>query len=258
MRLRLSHTELLAQNALDIWSHNTVESIDRDLDARFEEVSKQIEVKNLSHQLKVILNRVDDLHSERVTSSVDVGKIELANGVDATLKVWTNVVLADLSAERVDLVSELSWSWTAIRAVELDTKVGVWTARVVAGGQNDSSICLVLANGARDGRRAHDAILGNNDLADLLVGSAQLQDLGDTFSAKESAITAYDDGDLVSARLRSELFVDGIEERLNEILHIVGLLEVFGALSETAGASLLVLEGRGRRFGDAKLAHGEK
>lgn len=75
----------------------------------------------------------------------------------------------------MDLVCDLFGSWSSVGGVELDTKVGVGSTGVVRGGQEDTTVRLVLSDESGDGRCGENGVLADDHLGDS-VGSSNSQD----------------------------------------------------------------------------------
>ena len=175
------------------------------------------------------------VHAERV----------LANLAEVHDQVVADVVLVELGAVDEYLVGEVGERRSAVRAVELDAEVGVGAARVVAGGEYDAAERLVLDDARGHGRRGHEAVLGDDETLDVRIGGAHLDDALDALDAEEAAVAAHHQAHVARLRL-GDLVAERVEVRLDEVLHVVGLLEDLGALAQTGRAGLLVAERRAR------------
>lgn len=61
----------------------------------------------------------------------------------------------------------LSYHFTSISNVELDAKFSIRSSRVVTGGENKPTDRFEFPDDARHSRRGHDAVLTNQQTADL-------------------------------------------------------------------------------------------
>ena len=127
-----------------------------------EEVLDQVEVEDRFEELDVISDGVDDLNLQRAIGSFsNLREVDLGHGnsikVQPRLCVRTyrvqlkNFVLCDGLGLLENLVGDVLGSGTTVRHVIFDTKVIVWSTRVVRSGQEDTTISLVLPDNIRRG-----------------------------------------------------------------------------------------------------------
>lgn len=99
-----------------------------------------------------------------------------------------------------------------VRHIVLDTKVVVGSARIVACGQEDTTIGLILANDVGGCRGRENTVSANNKLLDP-VGGGNLEDLLDSRLGVVPPITAYDNSGTLGR--------GGIEYGLDEVLSVM-------------------------------------
>jgi len=125
---------------------------------------------------------------------------------------FENLVARDRLSLLKDLVRYSLRGRAAIRHVVLDTEIVVGAARVVAGGEEDTTISLVLADDVGSSRSGEDTVLSDNELLDA-VGSTNLENDLDGLGGEISSVTTDDKG--------LALGVNRIEDRLDEVLCVV-------------------------------------
>lgn len=158
-----------------------------------------------------------------------------------------NLVFCDGRCQLVYLVRDLLWRRRAICKVVLDSEVllgtyslhisflpshlndrssGLLTSGVVTGSQQDSSGSPPLADDVAGGGCTEDSVLSDQKLLDAVCGS----DFGDYLDDLGVVVTAVttDDEECILGSLG-----DGLEERSNEVLGVVLLLEDDDLLAET-------------------------
>jgi hypothetical protein len=123
---------------------------------------------------------------------------------------------------RAKIASVTAPGRAAVGDVELDAEVLVRAAGVVAGGQDDAARGLVLADQAGGRRRRQDAALPHHHPAKPLAGGHAQDDL-DRLAVVEASVAADHQG--ARAAVASGPF-PGVEDRLDEVLQVVGLLEL--------------------------------
>ena len=119
--------------------------------------------------------------------------------------------------------------------VELDAEIAVLAARVVAGGQNNAEIGLVMADDVRSGRRGQEPVFAEQHQLRALR-HRHFQDNGNRFIAVIAAIATEDE------RLARHSAERG-ENRLDKTLGVVRLLIMWHRLAQPGGAGALVSEG---------------
>ena len=118
--------------------------------------------------------------------------------------------------------------------IELDAKIAILAARIVAGGQNNAEIGLVMADDVRRGRGRQQAVFAKQNQLRALR-HRHFQDNGDGFGAVIAAITADDN------RLARNPAERG-ENRLDKTLGVVRLLVMRHRLAQAGSAGALIGE----------------
>ena len=172
-----------------------------------------------------------------MTSTVRPPALEPPDPVDVDRPEILYPVAGDRPASREHGVGQLLGRRPAVRRVVLDAEILVRAARIVAGRQDDAAEGAALADDMRGGRRRKDAALPDDDLAEAIGGSHA--DDGLDHLAVEVAAVAAD-----HQRPAGEAF-QRIEQRLDEILRVVLLLEDGNLLAQAGGARLLIGKGGG-------------
>ena len=124
-----------------------------------------------------------------------------------------------------------------LRGIVLDAEILVRTARIVACRQDDAAKRLALADDMRGGGRRQYAALPDDDAAKAVGRRHADRDLDD-LAVEIAAVAAQHQGLALKPFQR-------IEDRLDEVLRIVLLLENRNLLAQAGGAGLLVAIGRG-------------
>ena len=128
------------------------------------------------------------------------------------LRQLNDLILRDLLRLLINLVRHILRRRPPIRHIVLDPKVIVRAARVVARGEQDPAVRLVLADHVRRGGRGQDARLPDDELRDAVRG-ADLEDRLHGLGGEEATITTDDEG--------LPLGLDGVEDGLDEVLRVV-------------------------------------
>jgi hypothetical protein len=120
----------------------------------------------------------------------------------------------------------------AIAGIVLDAEILMRAARIVAGRQDDAAEGLVFADDVGGGRRRQYAALADHHLAKTVAGGNG-DHLLDDLAIVEAAVAA----DHQRLALKT---VQRVEDRLDEVLGIVLLLEHGHLLAQARRAGLLV------------------
>ena len=155
-------------------------------------------------------------------------------------------VAADPLALAPERLGELLRRRAAVGGVELDAEIAVGAARVVARRQDDRAEGGALSHDAARRRRRQDAGAADEDAAEPVRRRHADDDL-DRMLVVEAAVAADDERRSGEAGQR-------IEDRLDEVLEIVRLLEHRDLLAQARRAGALVGEGGGRTGFD--VGHG--
>ena len=121
-------------------------------------------------------------------------------------------VLGDTLCLLEDPICHILRRRAPVRHIVLDAKVVVGSARIVACGQEDTTICLILANDVGGCRGRENTVSANNKLLDP-VGGGNLENLLDGRLGIVSPITAYDNCGTLGR--------GGIEYGLDKVLSVM-------------------------------------
>ena len=186
------------------------------------------EIKQRFHQIRIIGSATDDAQlgvADAVTARLverrqfDIGNRVLRQGFRNGKGGFGGVLRRRLPGSEV----------------ELDAEIAVLAARIVAGGQNNAEIGLVMADDVRGGRRRKQAVLAEQHQLRALR-HRHFQDNSDRLIAVIATI-ATDDNRL--ARNPAERGENG----LNKTLGVVRLLIVRHRLAQPGRTGALVSEG---------------
>jgi hypothetical protein len=195
------------------------------------------EVEQLFHEGCVVGHRVDGLDDHpadlRFTKTVEIHIRELGNAV-----------LRYRTAPAEDRFGDVGGSRSAIRHIVFDAKVAVRAAGIVAGRKHDAAGRAPLADHAGQRGRGQEAAL-SHDHPRVAMGGGHLQDGLDRRPVVIAPVAAQHDD---AAGLGS----DRVEERLDEIFEIVGLLKDPHLLPQPRGSRALVVK---RRSCDPQRVH---
>ena len=198
--------------------------------AGVEQAVDRVEVEQRLHELRVVVDRVDHVHRHRAEAGA-------ADGVEVDAAPLDREVTVDHEGALVDRLGHLLRGGAAVGDVELDAEVLVRPARVVAGREDQAALGAVLANHAGGGRGGEEPALADDDPADP-VGRRHAQDGLRGRAVVEAAVSA--DHQRAAREVRA-----GVEDRLDEVLQVAGLLEYADLLAQAGGAGALVREGVG-------------
>ena len=135
----------------------------------------------------------------------------------------------------------------AIADIVFDAEIAIGPAGIVARRQDDAAEGLVFADEVRGGRRREEAALADQHPAEAVRRRHADRRL-DRLAVEVAPVAADHQGLAVEA-------VERVEDRLDEVLDIMRLLEDRHLLAQARGAGLLVVEGFGRNlFDHLKLA----
>ncbi len=228
----LGRAEAVFEDRLGIGAGDRVHRVEAHLEAaRAQQRADRVEVEQAFHQLGIVGHRVDHLDrhaAERLRP--EGGEVAIGGFDDAEL--------VDAAAVGVDRLGDALGRGAAVADVVLDAEVAVRPAGVVAGGEDEAAVGLVLADQVGDRRGREQAVLPHQEFADA-VGAGHLQDHLDRLGIEEPAVAADHQG---LARDVGQ----GLEHRLHEVFEVVGLLEHRHRLAQSRGSGFLVVERRGR------------
>ena len=107
-----------------------------------------------------------------------------------------NFVLRDGLGPLEDLVGDILRSGTTIRYVVFDTEVVVWSAGVMRGSQEDTTIGLVLPDDIRRGGGRKNSVGADDKLRDLVCGGDLDDDLDGLWREITTIATNHERGSL--------------------------------------------------------------
>jgi hypothetical protein len=226
------------QDLRGVGARHRVHGVEGHAEAAGEHGADGVEVEERLHQRGVVGDRVDHLDRHRPERP-------LAERVDVHVRRVGHLVLVDLARAVEDRLGDALRRRTAVADVVLDAEVLVRAAGVVAGREHDAAEGAVLADHVRGGGRRQDAALADQHPAEAVGGRHLQRDLDHL--AVEVAPVAADDQRLALVPLQA------VEDRLDEVLHVVRLLEVRHLLAQARGAGLLIVVRSGRMGVDHAL-----
>jgi len=121
-------------------------------------------------------------------------------------------VLGDTLCLLEDPICDILGRRATVRHIVLDTKVVVGSARIVACGQEDTAVSLVLADDVGSCRSRENTVSANDKLLDP-VGGGNLENLLDSGLRIVPPIAPYNNGGTLGR--------GGIEDSLDKILGVV-------------------------------------
>ena len=202
--------------------------------ARVEQLMNAVKIENMLHQIGIICNGVDDADLHRVEG-------DLAQGVDIDIVALQCLILTDAAGVLEDRFGHCLWGGPTVGSIELDAEILIGSGRIVTGGEDDAALGLIFTDHAGGGGCRQQSSLTNDDLADA-VGGRHTQD---GLYRRPVVIAA-----IAANHQRSALQIGAaVEDRLDEILKIVRLLEAFDLLTQSGGAGALI----GERLGGYDL-----
>ncbi len=152
--------------------------------------------------------------------------------VERHVRCIEDAIAGDGLAPGVDRLGHRFGGGAAVAAVELDAEVFLRAAGVVAGGKDDAAEGLVFADHARSGWCGQDAAASDQHLAEA-VRCRHLQDDLDRRSIVIAPIAAQH-------QRRALGCGDAVEDGLDEVFQVVGLLENGDFLAQAGSAGFLV------------------
>ncbi len=226
----LRRAQRLFQDRARIRAGDRRHGVEFDRQAGAESLADAVEVEQRLHQRAIICDAVDDLDAQgadlRFTEPVDIDVFRL-----------DDLEGCDLARAGVDRLGDLLGRRAAVGDIIFDAKVAVRAAWVVTRREHDPAEGFERADKRRDGRRRQNAALADHDAAEA-VGGGDLQNGLDRFAIEVAAVPADDE------RLALIAF-KAVENRLDEILEVMALLENRDFLSQARSARTLIDERRG-------------
>jgi hypothetical protein len=149
-------------------------------------------------------------------------------------------VVIDILALCVDSFRQRLGRGSAIRSVVLDAEVGIDTAWIVAGGEDQTAQRAAAANHGGHGGRGENAVVSDQDSRESIRCGDAKDDLN-RGTIMVAAIPA--DNQRRSAKIHGGIVAQGIEYRLDKILQISRLKKNASLFAQTRRAGSLVGEG---------------
>ena len=135
------------------------------------------------------------------------------------LRVGTNLgpkfdelILGDGLGLLEDLVGNTLGSGATVRHVILDAEVVVWSTRVMRGGEEDTTIGLVLPDDIRRGGSRENTVGADDELGHIVRGGDLDNDLDGLWREITTIAANYE---------RKSFWLDRVEDGLYEVLRIV-------------------------------------
>ena len=126
--------------------------------------------------------------------------------------ILDDFILGDGLGVLVNFVRDVLRSGATVRHVVFDTKVVVWSTGVMRGGQEDTTIGLVLPDDVRRGGGRENPVGADDKLGHIVRGG----DPDDDLNGLRGEITT------IATNHQCESFwLDGIENGLHEVLRVV-------------------------------------
>jgi hypothetical protein len=218
----------LLQDRPGIRSRDRMHRIEAHAESAGEHVADHVEIEKLLHQRLVVGDRIEDL---------DTHAVELAgpDPVERDIGRIGDQVAFDLLGFGEDRFGDLLGRRPSIGDVVLDAEIAVGSAGIVARRKHDAAEGLVLADDIGGGGRREEPALSDQHAPEA-IGRRHLDRGLDHFAIMEAPVAAN------HQRLALEAF-ERIEDRLDEVLGIVLLLEGRHFLAQAGSAGLLVGEG---------------
>mmetsp|Transcript_22603 Transcript_22603/g.62880 ORF Transcript_22603/g.62880 Transcript_22603/m.62880 type:complete len:1083 (-) Transcript_22603:59-3307(-) len=248
------------KNLLGIRAINTVHGIVHHGEVRaVQQGLDLIKVKDGLEKSDVGISGADDFDADFVTSvrgddggQAGLGNINRGEG-------FADLVCFDGGGSSVNGVSQGSRSRLTKFAVVLDAKIFVWATRVVTGGQNEGTKCLLplwstFANDGRHGRCGQETILANPEALHT-VGNTHFNNGLNGLGVVVSSVTTHDKrsrGEICSSCLY------GIKGALDKVIQVVGLGEFLHLLTKTRRSRLLSLVNFGLDRGGFERTHADR
>ncbi len=223
----LGRAESILDDAVRVGAGDGVHGIELHAEAARKHGAYPVEIEQRLHELGIVGDRIDHLHDHGARmvgadgAQVDVGCVDGEVAVD------------DLGA-REHRVGDLLGRRATIADIVLDAKIAIRPARVVARRQHQAAEGVVMANDmARSGGRQQAVLPDQHGAEAVGRGDANNALDGDVV---EVAAVAADHQRLALVAL------ERVEDRLHEVLDIVGTAELAHPLAQAGGAGLLVGE----------------
>ena len=218
--------ELAFEDRVRVGAGDRVHRVEAHAEAGGEQGADGVEVEQRPHQRRVVRHRIDDLDRRRRRASSSPSASRSTSGVSSVL--MTAMVLV-----RAKIASVIfSGAGPPLLDVVFDAEIAVRPAGIVGGGEDDAAVGAEAADQRRGGRRRQQAAAADDDAAEA-VGERDADRLLDRLAIEVAAVAAD------HQRLAGEA-VERIEDRLDEVLDIVRLLEHRRLLAQARGAGLLV------------------
>ena len=227
------------ENAMRIGSGDRSHGVELHGEAGVDQVADRVEVEQRLHQFGIVGHRVDHLHHHGAKPRLaDATKVHVGRSGDA--------IAGDRPGALIDRVGELLGRRAAIAGIVLDAEVALRPTGIVAGRQDDAAKRLVLADEVRGRWRGHEAVLPHHHAPEA-IGCSHADGGLDDVRVVVAAVAA-------DHQCLPRKTLERVEDRLDEVLRVVRLLEHRHLLAQSRGAGLLAFE----RLGGDGENHGLK
>ena len=214
-----------------------VQGIESEAEVAADEIAKPVEVEELFHQAGIVGDWIDDLDGH-------IAGVHLAEPVQVRDCNICDEIAAEAAARGENAFGETLRRLAAVGHVEFDPEVSVRSARIVAGGQQESALGPADSNQVGGRGRGQDAPLADDQVANPVPGGYP-DESRQGFPVPVAAVAARNKGSAPQVGHR-------VEHGLEEVLQISRLGEHGGFLPQPCRSGTLVGE---RLGGDARDFH---
>ena len=231
--------QVVLEDCVRVRAGDRMQGVVAHAEAGSEQGADRVEVEQRLHQRQILRDRVDhlDLHA------LDLDRPE---AVDVDVRRVGDLVGRDRLALGEDRLGDVLRRRAAGADIVLDAEIAVRPAGIVARRQDDAAEGVDRADQRRDGRGRENAALADDDAAEAVGGGDLDHDL-DRLAVEEAAVAAEHQRLALKA-------LERIEDRLDEVFEVAGLLEDRDLLAQSRGARPLV----GERLGGDGSDHGRR
>ena len=196
----------------------------------FEQAPDAVEIEQLLHQFRVIVNRID--HFDLAWPEANA-----AQHIEIDIRRRDDFILGDPFRAGKHGLGQFFRRRPAISHIVFDPEVAVRPTWIVARAEDHAAEGAVAADQIRGRGRRQYAAPPDQDFAKP-IGDRDLQHDLDRLAIEEAAVAAND-------QRRALKTFETIHDRLNEILDIARLLESHGLFAQARGSGPLIIEGGG-------------
>jgi hypothetical protein len=239
----LARAETVFEDFLGIGAGHGAHRVEDDAEATGQQATDGVEIEKLLHQRGIVGDGIDDgdRHALDFMAAFEV-EIDVVDVGD--------LVAVDRQGAGEDRVGDLFRRGAAIADIVFDAEIFGRAAGIVAGRQHDAAEGLVFTDDVGGCGRRQDAAAADQHAAET-VGGGHLDGELDDFAVVVPPVAAD------HQRLAGKAF-QRIEDRLDEVLRIVRLLEDGHLLAQAGRAGFLVGVGCRRNSVDGHGLHSRK